>query len=405
MAGTSTKLGLILTGGGARAAYQVGVLRAIAEILQQHQPSIYDGKAGPVIKSPFQVISGTSAGALIAAKLASQADEFNTAVSDLVTVWENFSANHVYLADAWGMARSGAKWLTLFSLGWILARWAKASGAPKSLLDNSPLEGLLRQLIPLDRIPQMMTEGHLHALAITASSYTTGNHVTFYDSEQVIDNWERTNRMAQRDKIGIPHLMASAAIPFMFPAVPLSMSGQLEWFGDGAMRQTAPISPAVHLGAEKILVIGSGRMREPPGRVVSNHAYPSLAQIAGHALSNIFLDSLAIDIERLERVNKTLGLLSKEGRDKTPLRTIELLVIAPSQRLDDMAARHISALPWAVRALLRGVGVSGRGTQARGAALASYLLFESAYTREVMALGHADIMTRKEEVKQFLELI
>jgi NTE family protein len=247
-----------------------------------------------------------------------------------------------------------------------------------------------------------MSQGHLHGLAVTASSYTSGNHVTFYDAHQTIPQWERTNRIAQRDTIGIGHLMASAAIPFMFPAIALNMGGQTQWFGDGAMRQTAPISPAIHLGAEKILVIGSGRLRESSSRLTAQHSYPSVAQIAGHALSNIFLDSLAVDIERLERVNKTLSLLPQDARHHTPLRPIELLVMAPSQRLDDMAARHLGALPWAVRALLRGVGVSGRGAQARGSVLASYLLFEAAYTRELIALGRSDVFVRENEVRGFL---
>ena len=395
---SSTKIGLILTGGGARAAYQVGVLSAVAQILKTHsKPELNN-----IQSSPFQVISGTSAGAIIAAKLACHADQFDAAIAELVQVWENFSADQVYLADAWGMAKTGAKWLTLFSIGWILARWAKAAAAPKSLLDNSPLEGLLRDWIPLERLPLMMSQGHLHALAVTASSYTSGNHVTFYDAQKTIPQWERTNRVAQRDSIGIGHLMASAAIPFMFPAVSLNMGGKIQWFGDGAMRQTAPISPAIHLGAEKIMVIGSGRLRESSSLIHAQQSYPTVAQIAGHALSNIFLDSLAVDIERLERVNKTLGLLPQDVRHQTPLRPIELLVMAPSQRLDDMAARHLGALPWAVRALLRGVGVSGRGAKARGSVLASYLLFEAAYTRELIALGRSDVFVRENEVRGFL---
>jgi NTE family protein len=185
------------------------------------------------------------------------------------------------------------------------------------------------------------------------------------------------------------------------PATPLIIDGKVEWFGDGSMRQAAPISPAVHLGAERVLVVGAGRMHEPPGRRVVDTGYPNMAQIAGHALSNIFLDALAVDVERLQRINHTLKLLTPEALQATSLRPIEVLVIAPSQRLDDIAARHLGALPAPVRALLRGVGVSGQGSDARGAALASYLLFEADYTRELMALGVADTLARRDEVMRF----
>jgi NTE family protein len=198
------------------------------------------------------------------------------------------------------------------------------------------------------------------------------------------------------------HLLASSAIPFVFPAAELPLDGPSQWFGDGSMRQSAPISPAIHLGAQRVLVIGAGRMQEAPGRSVPNTGYPSLAQIAGHALSSIFLDALAVDVERLERINRTLALLPREARQATPLRPIEALVIAPSQRLDDIAARHQASLPKPVRTLLRGVGVSGQGAQASGAALASYLLFEASYTRELMALGEADTLARRDEVLRFL---
>jgi NTE family protein len=389
------RTGLILTGGGARAAYQVGVLKAIDKIRRDCHASD---------RNPFPVIAGTSAGAINAASLACNADFFEASVQGLVDVWSNFHADQVYLSDSLGVVRTGARWLTMMSIGWMLARWRKAR--PKSLLDNSPLRELLGKLVPVHRLPDLMRDGHLHALAVTASSYGSGQHVTFYDAVEPIEPWTRSQRLAVPDAITIDHLLASAAIPFVFPATSLPIQGRREYFGDGSMRQSAPISPAVHLGAERILVVGAGRMHEPTpanqaeGRSGSDE-YPNLAQIAGHALSSIFLDALAVDVERLQRINNTLAMLPPEIRERSKLKPIEVLVIAPSQRLDDIAARHLHSLPPAVRALLRGVGVSGEGREARGAALASYLLFEAPYTQELLALGEADTMSRRDEVVKF----
>lgn len=386
-----TSTGLVLTGGGARAAYQVGVLKAIAQIRR-------DGGQGSA-PNPFPVITGTSAGAINAAALACRADDFDGAVDRLCNVWENFHAEQVYRADSFGVIRTGARWLTLMSVGWAIARWRRAR--PRSLLDNSPLEVLLNRLISTDRLHRMMREGHLKALAVTASSYGSGLHVTFYDAIAEIVPWTRSQRLAVRDAITVQHLLASSAIPFVFPAVALNIVDHIEYCGDGSMRQAAPISPAVHLGGERILVVGAGRMHEPPGARLGSSEYPNLAQIAGHALSSIFLDALAVDVERLQRINGTLALLTPEARAETSLKPIEVLVIAPSQRLDDIAAKHLGELPAPIRTLLRGIGVQGTGDDARGAALASYLLFESAYTRELMALGVADTMQRRDDVVAF----
>jgi len=384
--------GLILTGGGARAAYQVGVLRALARIRRE--------SGADLRRNPFGVIAGTSAGAINAAALACGADDYDAAIEHIVAIWRDFEAAQVYRADSLGVIRSGAQWLTMLSIGWLIARWRKAR--PRSLLDNSPLADLLLHMVPLERLPRMLRERHLHGLAISASSYSSGLHVTFYDAAAPIAAWTRSQRIAVQGPISIEHLLASSAIPFVFPATSLALEGIREWFGDGSMRQTAPISPAIHLGAQKILVIGAGRMHEPPGRRVdANGGYPSLAQIAGHALSNIFLDALAVDVERMRRINRTLALLPESALANTALRPIEVLVIAPTQRLDDLAAEHQGALPMPVRALLRGMGVSGEGKGARGAALASYLLFEAPYTRALIDLGEADALARRDEVLAF----
>ena len=388
MSGAMT--GLVLTGGGARAGYQVGVLKAIAEIRRD---------AGVSSGNPFAIITGTSAGAINASALATGADDFDAAVADLVEVWANFRAAQIYRADLPGIIGTGARWLTMLMFGWLIPSLQRKR--PQSLLDNAPLQSSLEDWVKPARIREMLHQGHLHGLAVTASSYGSGLHVTFYESSNAIKPWIRTQRIAVRDSIGVQHLLASSAIPFVFPAVPLRIEGRTEYFGDGAMRQAAPISPAIHLGANRILVVGGGRIQEPPGPRRGSSEYPNLAQIAGHAMSNIFLDSLTADAERLERINSTLKLLSEDALDRTQLRPIDLLVISPSERLDDLAGKHIGSLPLPIRGLLRALGVSGRGDSARGAALASYLLFEKDYTRELINLGVKDTLARCDEVKAF----
>ena len=387
----ATNTGLILTGGGARAAYQVGVLAALAQIRRA---------AGITEGNPFPVIAGTSAGAINAAMLACQADDFDAAVEGLVQIWENIHVQQVYRADSLGIIRTGARWLTMMSIGWALARWRRTQ--PNSLLDNAPLGDLLRRMVRLERLEAMLSQGHLQALAISGSSYSSGQHVTFYQSQRILKPWLRSQRLAVQAPISVEHLLASSAIPFIFPAEKLDLEGRAEWFGDGSMRQSAPISPAIHLGAERVLVIGAGRMHEPPGRrAVLVDGHPSMAQIAGHALSNIFLDALAVDVERLQRINATLALLQPDAHESTELRPIEVLVIAPSRRLDDLAAEHQGSLPPALRAMLRSIGVAGQGHGASGSALTSYLLFEPDYTRELIQLGLSDTLARRTDVLAF----
>jgi NTE family protein len=381
------KIGLVLTGGGARAAYQVGVLQAVSQILLQA------GWAPE--RNPYDIICGTSAGAINATALACHADDFTAGLTKIVNVWENFTAEQVYRADSLGVLRSGARWLSLLSFGWLMRQWR--ANPPNSLLDNTPLVSLLNRMLNLPRLDAALMDGKLHALAVTASSYTAGKHITFYQSEADIEPWVRTQRVAVRSQIGVEHLLASSAIPLLFPATPIFCEGRREYFGDGSMRQIAPISPAIHLGADKVLVVGAGRLMEPAIDFSINAQYPSLAQIAGHAMSSIFLDSIAGDIERLNRINQTLSLLTDEQKTKTPLRPVEMLTIAPSERLDTVASRHIGSLPRPVRMLLAGIGA----TEVRGAALASYLLFEKSYTCELIALGRKDAMAHKIEILAF----
>ena len=384
------KTALFLAGGGARAAYQVGVLQAILSLLSEY--------GWPARQNPFEIICGTSAGAINATALACRADHFEESVTHLLGIWRNLEVEQVYRADSIGVLRSGARWLSLLSFGWLLRKWH--TQPPSSLLDNSPLVGLLHKMLDLPRLDQALNSGVLDALAVSASSYTGGSHVTFYQSARAIPSWRRAQRMSVQQQIGVDHLLASAAIPLIFPAVPLYCNDRCEYFGDGSIREVAPVSPAIHLGATKILVIGSGHVGGPQRNFAEYSGYPSLAQIAGHAMSSIFLDGLSVDLERIMRINATLSLLTPEQRQQTPLRQVNLLAITPSVPLDSLASRHVGSLPLPIKTLLSTIGA----TERRGGALASYLLFEASYTRSLIELGQIDTLSRRDEVLRFFDI-
>ena len=384
------KTALFLAGGGARAAYQIGVLQAILSLLSEYGWSAR--------QNPFEIICGTSAGAINATALACRADDFEESVTHLLHIWRNLEVEQVYRADSIGVLRSGARWLSLLSFGWLLRKWH--AQPPNSLLDNAPLVGLLHKMLDLPRLDQALNSGVLDALAVSASSYTGGSHVTFYQSARAIPSWRRAQRMSVQQQIGVDHLLASAAIPLIFPAVPLYCNDRCEYFGDGSIREVAPVSPAIHLGATKILVIGSGHVGGPQRNFAEYSGYPSLAQIAGHAMSSIFLDGLSVDLERITRINGTLSLLTPEQRRQTPLRQVNLLAITPSVPLDSLASRHVGSLPLPIRTLLSTIGA----TERRGGALASYLLFEASYTRSLIELGQIDTLSRRDEVLRFFDI-
>lgn len=372
------KIGLVLSGGGARAAYQVGVLRAIAAMLPPGTPS------------PFSILCGTSAGAINVAALAADATNFRRGVRRLVNVWKNMHAGHVYRADAAGIASSGARWLAALMLGGFRSR------TPVSLLDNTPLQRLLEKHLDFAGIRRALDSGALTAVAVTASGYTSGESISFFEGGPAVDGWRRARRVGVKTELGVAHLLASSALPFVFPPVRIHR----EFFGDGTMRQIAPISPALHLGAERVLVVSVAATGQGASPRVASESCPSLAQIAGHALNSIFLDALEADLERLERINRTIAMLNVAagGVAHLVLKHVDSIVIAPSEPLEGIAARHLQSLPWAVRFFLRGIGAMRRS----GSNLASYVLFERPFCRALMRLGFSDAMARRDEVVAFL---
>jgi NTE family protein len=368
------RAGLVLTGGGARAAYQVGVVKAVRDVL------------GNPVKNPFPILCGTSAGAINAAGLAVQADDFTRAVANLLEVWEHMRCDHVYRTDVASIMKSGARWLASMML---ISR-----GNPVSLLDNAPLRDMLAKTMSFERIQQHIDAGALYAVCVTASGYTSGQSVSFFQGGSGLEGWERNQRIGAAVVLQLDYLLASSALPFIFPAVKVHR----EYFGDGSMRQIAPVSPALHLGADRVLIVGTGRQTMDQARARSN-IYPSLAQIAGHALNSIFLDSLSVDIERLERINRTVRLIPPEKLEgsSVTLRPVKVLFITPSQAIERIAARFVHELPRSVRFILRPTGALSRA----GSNLASYLLFEESFCRALIDLGYQDTMAREAEVKEF----
>ena len=370
------RAGLVLTGGGARAAYQVGVVKAVRDIL------------GSPVKNPFPIVCGTSAGAINAATLAVFADNFSRGVASLLEVWEHMRCHHIYRTDPWHILKSGARWLAAMML--------VSRRNPMSLLDNQPLREMLEKNLDFGRIQTHIDSGALYAVCVTASGYTTGQSVSFFQGGSGLEGWERNQRIGAAVPLKLELLLASAALPFIFPAVKVHR----EYFGDGSMRQIAPVSPALHLGADRVLIVGTGRQTLDQSRARSN-VYPSLAQIAGHALNSIFLDSLMVDIERMERINRTVKLIppDKLSDSTVQLRPVKVLFITPSQPLERIAARFIHELPGTVRFILRPTGALNRS----GSNLASYLLFEESFCRALIDLGYQDTISRESEVKEFFE--
>ena len=391
--------GLVLMGGGARTAYQAGVLQALAALIKPP-----NDKADAF---PFQVLVGTSAGALNATYLASRAIDGLAALSGLGAFWQGLHSDLVYHLPDTPMAKF-SRWAT--ALGVSLS--ARKQGAA---LDSMPLVDTLHRRIALNNIELALSRGDLKALAVTASSYTTGVHWTFCQTHQLASAkaWNRPGRRAELQDITIEHLMASSAIPFLFPATPLWVDGNMEYFGDGSMRQSSPLSPAVHLGANKILAIGVGQPQRRSMDLtsasfqasLSSKQRPSLGNIAGHAMASVFNDTLMADVEQVQRVNQSIQELKNHLSEhhgltvaqSLPFREVEVLAMQPSESLDALAQAHVHELPRPVRRVLEGLGA----LKGSGAGLASYLLFEPGFLRALIALGARDVAMRKEELLDF----
>lgn len=374
--------GLVLMGGGARTAYQVGVLSGIAALLRL-QP-------GATAGFPFQVLVGTSAGALNAGYLASSAMRGLGALDDLRRFWSELHCESVYRLEA-------PLWVGFSRLLAAVKLWghARTRGA---VLDTMPLVDTLHRRISLAGIEDALAAGALDAIAVTASSYTSGVHWTFCHTarDRRHEGWARPGRRAAFQPLTIEHLMASSAIPFLFPATPLWVDGRREYFGDGSMRQISPLSPAVHLGAHQILVIGVGQP-ERAGLGGAVAAEPGLGDIAGHAMASVFHDTLQADVEQTQRLARTLHELPREVAAVLPYHAIDVLAIQPSESLDAVARAHVQHLPASVRRAIGRLGALPTGA----AVLASYLLFEPAFVQALVALGERDAYARKAELLAF----
>lgn len=372
-------IGLVLPGGGARCAYQVGVLKAIAEMAPR-------GAA-----NPFPVISGTSAGAVNGVVLATRARRFQHALTDLERVWANFQTHHVFRSDSKTMVKGALQWLTAFGSAGLLGT------DPRSLLDNEPFRNLLKRHVKFTHIQDSIDRGHLDAIAITAAGYGSARSISFFQGKEGLETWTRVRRRGQRTDITLDHVMASIAAPLIFPPV---LMGR-EYFGDGAMRQATPLSPAVRLGAKRLLVIGiRNEEQDPepaPDQVIP---HPSLGRIAGYMLDALLMDGLSSDLERLMRINEIVN--EQPGRklhgDVANLKAIDALIIYPSQDVREIALRYVDEMPKSVRILMRMLGAMNYG----GRQLVSYLLFESGYTQALIKLGYDDAVRRREELLNFM---
>lgn len=370
---------LVLTGGGARAAYQVGVLKGIAAVLPR------------AVYNPFPIICGTSAGAINALSIAGRAGPFRLRANKLEAIWHNLRAKDVYRTDFFGVSANAFHVMASF------LHSGYGIGRPISLLDNTPLRQLLNNYVKFDYLETAINNGELEAIAITAMSYASGKSVTFFQGQEQIAPWSRARRRGKKIDISIDHLMASTAIPSLFPAVKLEDG----YFGDGAVRQLKPISPALHMGARQLLIIGVGESEQatPPA---AEHS-PSIAQIVGHMFNSAFIDSVESDLETLRSINRLANALPESLRANngiTDLNSVDVLSISPSQSIDQIAQEHIHELPTSLKLFLKLTGATAQGG---GTSAASYLLFEPGFCRKLIGLGYSDALSKRTQIERFFD--
>ncbi|KZN70471.1 patatin-like phospholipase family protein [Pseudoalteromonas luteoviolacea] len=368
-------IALLLTGGGARAAYQVGVLKAIALSLPRSAPL------------PFKIINGTSAGAINSTGLACYSSNMHLAIRKIEWIWKSFHTDMVYkssLLGAFGHLFNNV--MRSFQADYI-------NHPPASLLDNTPLRQLLAEVLDLARIDRNIHRGFLDALSVTVSSYSSGKSVAFYQAKDA-KPWQRAKREGVQTHLTLDHLMASSAIPMVFPSVRVKHN----YYGDGSIHQLSPLSPSIHLGASKIFIIGVDQPKAHTPLGYEAH-FPGMSVVAGHLLDSIFSDTLQSDLERLERVNRTVSLLPAKEKHKE-LKRVDTLVVNPSMNFNELALDFYDDLPIAVKLLLRTIGVKKHSQSS----LTSYLLFEKSYTQELIKIGYEDGLARLDEIRAFLEL-
>jgi len=378
-------IGLVVTGGGARGAYQAGVLKRIGEI-----PRVQE------YGNPFPLIGGASAGAINGCALAVGCDDFSTATKVLAHLWSGLRPNDIFHCDLVSQARNSLTWIMDLSFGALLG-----GGNARSLLDASPLRKFLTRHLNCDRIQGNIRRGHLYAVAISATNYNSGNSYLFIQGAKGHPLWTRLRLVTLATKITVDHVCASAAIPLIFEPVRLKIPRGTAFFGDGCVRLQQPLSPVIRLGAERVFVIGVRCGTKERLDVIDSDAQPSLSQVMGVLFNVMFLDHLVTDIEHLERLNHLLesGHIVQPGVDECErIRPLTTFVITPSVNLSDLAAQHQKDMPYLIQYFVSSLGRD----VASSADLMSYLLFTSKYTRDLIEIGYHDADDRIDEIEDFL---